>query len=76
MFKKKLKISVMLLMCSMLLFSGLIINHGSIKNLSIIDYPFESAYECFHLDSIESLGNINYPPMSFCKSISHIPFGF
>lgn len=25
---------------------------------------------------MKNLCNINYPPMSFCKYISHIPFGF
>ncbi|WP_234117411.1 hypothetical protein [Clostridium hydrogenum] len=53
MLKRKIIIPIMLLMCSMLLFSGLIVNHGSIKNLSIIDFPFEAAYKSFQVDNIK-----------------------
>lgn len=34
----------MLLMCSMLLFSGLVVNYGGIKNASIITFPYQSYY--------------------------------
>lgn len=53
MLKRKIIIPIMLLMCLMLLFSGLIVNHGGIRNLSIIDFPFEAACKSFHLNNIK-----------------------
>jgi hypothetical protein len=44
MLNRKIRIPIMLLICLILLFSGLIINDESIKNLGIISYPHVSSY--------------------------------
>jgi hypothetical protein len=40
MLNKKVRIPIMLLICLILLFSVLVINHGSMENLSIINFPY------------------------------------
>lgn len=45
MLKKNYRKSLVLFVCLMLLFSSLILNHGAIKNLGLIDFSYESCYK-------------------------------